>query len=239
MTDFGESEYVGMMKGIIATISPSTRIEDLTHFITPQSVREAAWVLLQSYKYFPKETIFVCVIDPGVGTERAAVLVRTNDYVFIGPDNGLLFPAINDDGIVNIVEVSIDEPISTTFHGRDVFAKVGAYTAENLLDKLTQSMKDSLNIPLDFHLENRCGEIVNIDHFGNIITNIPPLEKDEYKFTHNDLKRDIRWVRTYDEGVEEDIFLVTGSSKTLEISARNKRADSIIKVGIGDRVSLE
>lgn len=239
MTDFGESEYVGMMKGVIATISPSTRIEDLTHSITPQSVREGAWVLLQSYKYFPKETIFVCVIDPGVGTERAAVLVRTQNYVFIGPDNGLLSPATHDDGIVNIAEVSLDEPISATFHGRDIFAKVGAYTAENLLDKIKQSMKDRLDIPLDFHLEDRCGEITHIDHFGNIITNIPPLEKAMYKLTHNDLKRNIGWVRTYDEGMEDDIFLVTGSSETLEISARNKRADSMIKVEIGERLSLE
>ena len=204
MTDFGESEYVGMMKGVIASISPSTRIEDLTHTISPQSVRDGAWVLLQSYKYFPKETIFVCVIDPGVGTERAAILVRTNNYVFVGPDNGLLSPAIHDDGIVKIVEVSIDEPISTTFHGRDIFAKVGAYTAQNLFDKFIQSMKDSLDIILHFHLEGRCGEIVHIDHFGNIITNLSPLEKDEYKLIYKDLVRDIRWVRTYDEGIDED-----------------------------------
>jgi S-adenosylmethionine hydrolase len=239
MTDFGESEYVGMLKGVIATISPSTRIEDLTHSITPQSVREGAWVLLQSYKYFPKETIFICVIDPGVGTERAAVLVRTKNYVFIGPDNGLLFPATNEDGIVRIAVVSIDEPISATFHGRDLFAKVGAYIAQNLFEEITQSLKNNLDSPLRFHLEDRCGEIVYIDHFGNIITNIPPLEKENYELTYNDLKRDIGWVRTYDEGPEDDIFLVTGSSKTLEISARNKRADSMIEVEISERISLE
>ena len=239
MTDFGETEYVGMMKGAIATISPSTRIEDLTHSITPQSIREGAWVLLQSYRFFPKETIFVCVIDPGVGTKRAAILVRTKNYVFIGPDNGLLSPATQHDGIVKIVEVSIDEPISATFHGRDVFAKVGAYTAENLLDKLTQSRKESLDNPLVFHLEGRRGEIVHIDYFGNIITNLSPIDKAVYKLTHNIVKRDISWVRTYEEGMDQDIFLVTGSSKTLEISAKNQRADTILDVKIGDRISLE
>lgn len=239
ITDFGESEYVGMMKAVIAAISPSTRIEDLTHSITPQSIREGAWVLLQSYRYFPKETIFVCVIDPGVGTDRTAVMVRTSNFVFVGPDNGLLYPATTDDGIERIAEVSIDEPMSATFHGRDLFAKVGAYISLNLLEKISQTLKDTLDVPLQFLLEDRCGEIAHIDYFGNIITNIPPLEKEMYELTYNDLKRDIRWARTYDEGVEEDIFLVTGSSKTLEISAKNKRADSMIKVEIGERISLE
>jgi S-adenosylmethionine hydrolase len=239
MTDFGDSEYVGMMKGVITTITPSTHIEDLTHSITPQSVREGAWVLLQSYKYFPKGTTFVCVIDPGVGTKRAAVIIRTKNYVFVGPDNGLLYPATHDDGIESIVEVNMTEPISATFHGRDVFAKVGAYVVQDFFDKITQSLRNSLDIPLHFHLEGRSGEVVRIDHFGNIITNIPSLEKDAYKLTHKDLKRKIGWAPTYEDGQEHDIFLVTGSANTLEISAKNRRADSILKVQIGQRITLE
>jgi S-adenosylmethionine hydrolase len=239
MTDFGESEYVGMMKGVIATLSPSTRIEDLTHEITPQSVREGAWILLQSYRYFPAGTIFVCVVDPGVGTERSAILVRTKNYVFVGPDNGLLCPAILEDGIESIIEVNVTKPTSATFHGRDVFAKVGAFVAENLTERLLQSPKDNLDVVLHFHLEGRHGEIVHIDHFGNIITNLPPIDKTIYILSYNDIKREISWVQTYEEGIDQDVFLVTGSAKTLEISAKNQPADTILDVKIGDRISLE
>jgi hypothetical protein len=220
-------------------LSPTTRIEDLTHSIAPQSVREGAWVLLQSYKYFPIGTIFVCVIDPGVGTKRVAVLVRTKSYVFVGPDNGLLYPAIHEDGIESIMEVNIEGPISATFHGRDVFAKVGAYVAENHYSEIEQSPKNTLDTPLHFHLEGRTGEVVHIDHFGNIITNIPPLEKEIYKLTHKDLKRDISWIRTYEEGMDYDVFLITGSANTLEISAKNNRANSILETQIGQRITLE
>ena len=239
LTDFGESEYVGMMKGVIASINPSIRVDDLTHSITPHSIKEGAWVLLQSYRFFPKETIFVCVIDPGVGTERGAVFVRTKNYVFVGPDNGLLYPAAIDDGIERIAEVNIDEPMSATFHGRDVFAKVGAYIAQNTFDRLTSSPKNSLDIPLQFHLEGRCGEVVHIDHFGNIITNIPPLDTISYNLSYNDMKRPIKWVRSYENGPDQDIFLVTASSGTLEVSVKNRSAATVIRAQIGDRITIE
>jgi S-adenosylmethionine hydrolase len=239
MTDFGESEYVGMMKGVIATLSPSTRIEDLTHAIMPQSVREGAWILLQSYRFFPAGTIFVCVVDPGVGTKRSAILVRTKNYVFIGPDNGLLCPAISEDGIEAIIEVNVTEPTSATFHGRDVFAKVGAFVAENLTEKLMQSRKDELDVVLYFNLEGRLGEIVHIDHFGNIITNLLPIFKTVYRLSYKEIQREISWFRTYEEGINRDIFLVTGSANTLEISAKSQRADTILDVKVGDRISLE
>ncbi|MHA2377567.1 MAG: SAM hydrolase/SAM-dependent halogenase family protein [Candidatus Thorarchaeota archaeon] len=93
MTDFGESEYVGIIKGVIYSIAPEAQVVDLTHTISPQSTREGAWILLNSYHFFPKGSIFVCVVDPGVGTDRDAVVVKTENYTFVGPDNGLMFPA--------------------------------------------------------------------------------------------------------------------------------------------------
>jgi S-adenosylmethionine hydrolase len=181
----------------------------------------------------------VCVIDPGVGTERDAVIVRTKNYVFIGPDNGLLYPAANDDGIERIMEFSIAEPISATFHGRDLFAKAGGYIAQNSFDRIISSPKNNLDIPLHFHLERRCGEVVRIDHFGNIITNITPLDTDSYNLSFNDIKRPIKWVPTYEDGPDQDIFLLTGSAGTLEVSAKNRSAIIILKVQIGDRITIE
>ena len=107
LTDFGESEYVGVMKGVIYNLVSGATITDLTHSISPQSVCEAAWVLLKSYRFFPKHTIFTCVVDPGVGTTRDAVLVETPDYVFISPDNGLLSPTLDKCGQFKIYSLKI------------------------------------------------------------------------------------------------------------------------------------
>ena len=103
LSDFGASEYVGAMKGVILSKNRNVTLIDLTHTISPQTIVEGAWVLLQNYKLFPKETVFLCVIDPGVGGQRDAVVVITEDYFFIGPDNGLLYPAASDDGIKAVI----------------------------------------------------------------------------------------------------------------------------------------
>jgi S-adenosylmethionine hydrolase len=123
LTDFGESEYTGVMRGVIYSICPDAQVVDLTHSVPAQSIREGAWILLQSYKYFPKGTVFVSVVDPGVGTARDAVVVVTENYIHVGPDNGLLYPAAAEDGIERVYRILIDEGVSKTFHGRDIFAE--------------------------------------------------------------------------------------------------------------------
>ncbi|MHA2424373.1 MAG: SAM hydrolase/SAM-dependent halogenase family protein [Candidatus Thorarchaeota archaeon] len=239
MTDFGDSEYVGVMKGVIYSISPKAEIVDLTHGIPPQSVREGAWVLLKSYTHFPKGSVFVCVVDPGVGSERDAVLVRTKNYTFIGPDNGLLYEAVCDDEMENVSSIMIESSASNTFHGRDVFAVAAAYYLRNQVNKVLGGFKSSLSVKLEFHQEGRTGEIVRIDRFGNIITNIPPQEKTEFKLLTNDLRWDIGWFPTYSEGPDRGIFLVTGSYNTLEIAARNTSASDEVHLSVGERVTIE
>ncbi|MFQ5831946.1 MAG: S-adenosyl-l-methionine hydroxide adenosyltransferase family protein [Candidatus Thorarchaeota archaeon] len=239
MTDFGESEYVGMMKGLIHTIAPNMPITDLTHTITSHSIREGAWVLLQSYRFFPSESIFVCVVDPGVGTDRDAVIIDTKNYVFIGPDNGLMYPAVLRDGVRQITSLTIDDDASATFHGRDVFAKAAAQFAKGESGTFIGPSKDHLDVKLEFHLNGREGEVVRIDGFGNIVTNIPPQESDSLTLRAGSVVRRIKHCRTYSDGPDDDVFVVTGSSNTLEVSAKNARASDTLKACLGDRITLE
>ena len=239
LTDFGESEYVGVMKGLILSIAPGAQIIDLTHSIFPQSVREGAWVLLQNYRHFPRAAIFVCVVDPGVGTNRDAVLVDTTNYMFIGPDNGLMHPAIMQDGIRQIFSLSIDEDASSTFHGRDVFAVTAANLERRVVGRHLGPYKAALDIELVFHQEGREGEVVRIDRFGNVVTNIPPMNLGRVKIRADNFEQESIHCRTYADGPSEGIFVVTGSSNTLELSAQNSRASDILPLNIGDRLVIE
>lgn len=239
MSDFGESEYVGVMKGVILSLCPTAEIVDLTHSISPQSVIEGAWVLLQTYKHFPKGSIFVCVVDPGVGTARDAVVVNTRNYTFIGPDNGLLYPAGKDDGTVSVSSIVTGTDASKTFHGRDIFARMAGLVLRNQSSKMLGGFKPSLSVTLEFEQIGRKGVVVRIDRFGNIITNITPAEKSEYLLVTDDLRWSIQWYATYSEGPDSGVFLVTGSYGTLEVAAKNGRAAEEIPLRVGDRVTLE
>jgi S-adenosylmethionine hydrolase len=239
MTDFGESEYVGVMRGVIYSIYPEAQVVDLTHSVPSQSIREGAWILIQSYKHFPHGTVFVSVVDPGVGTARDAVVVVTKNYIHIGPDNGLLFPAASADGIERVYRILIDERVSRTFHGRDIFAKAAAYHETGTLSVMSTETKPGLDQALVFHQEGRQGEVVRIDKFGNIVTNIPPAAKKDYKLSVRNEVRDLPFVGTYEYGLENNIFLVTSSYDTLEIAAKNRPATDYLDLVVGDRITIE
>ncbi len=239
LTDFGLSEYVGVMRGVIYSIYPEAQIVDLTHSVPAQSIREGAWILLQSYKYFPPGTVFVSVIDPGVGTARDAVVVVTKNYIHIGPDNGLLFPAASEDGIERVYRIMIDDSVSKTFHGRDIFAKAAAYHQTGTLSVMSTETKPGLDQALVFYHEGRQGEVVRIDKFGNIITNIPPAAKTNYKISVRNEERELPFSETYEYGPENSIFLITSSYDTLEIAAKNRPAVDILALEVGDRITIE
>jgi len=239
LTDFGESEYVGVMKGVMLSIDPSAHIVDLTHSISPQSVREAAWVLLKSYRYFPKQTVFVCVVDPGVGTGRDAVLVTTSEYVFISPDNGLLYPTLEGASEKQIYSIRVDSSVSHTFHGRDVFAvAAGKYHSGVPVEKIGPR-KPALEIPLSFYLKERTGEVVRIDRFGNIITNIPPLDAERLQVSYGTREFTLPLCMTYAEGPSSGLFVLVSSYGSLEIAMQNKRAVDYLPINVGDRISIQ
>ena len=184
LTDFGLGDGdVGVMKGVIAGIAPDAHIIDVTHDVAPQNVPSAAWILAASYRYFPRGTVFVCVVDPGVGSSRGAIAVHAGNWYFVGPDNGLFSYIYAEQGIKSVVALTNTAyhlpQVSSTFHGRDIFAPTGAYLAEGVaLEELGALLDPTMLVRLDVaapvrHGSQIEGKIIHVDNFGNLITSIP------------------------------------------------------------------
>lgn len=181
LTDFGYNDpFVGQMKGVILKINKNVTIVDITHGIQPQAVEDAAFVLWQSFKYFPKGTIHLSIVDPGVGSKRKALIVKSQGHYFIAPDNGILSYVIKKP----FKCISIENPKyflqkeSSTFHGRDIFAPVAAWLSKGVpISEFGKPLKElTLLEDLNPVISNNkiIGKIVYIDIFGNAITNIKP-----------------------------------------------------------------
>ena len=189
-TDFGAKDwFVGTMKGVVLSINPRARIVDITHEIPPGDVRAGAFALAASYSYFPKGTVHLAVVDPGVGGPRRAIAVQTAKYCFVGPDNGVLSFALARERITSVQRLENADfclrPISRTFHGRDVFAPVAAHLSRRVpIRRLGPSQPGILRLPWPTPRVGRNridGEVVYIDRFGSISrADISPL-KDFYQ----------------------------------------------------------
>jgi len=184
LTDFGTHDaYVGVMKGVMAGICPDAQFIDLTHAIEPQNVRQGAFVLMTAFSYFPKGTIFLVVVDPGVGGQRRALAARAGDYIFVAPDNGVLSYVLRryPYAVVNDLTSAAHQlaQVSSTFHGRDVFAPAAAYLAAGeSLDRLGGRVRDPQKLPqptLTLQADRLTGEVLHIDHYGNIVTSLGAL----------------------------------------------------------------
>lgn len=187
-TDFGlKDPFVGMMKGVIYNINESAEIVDITHNIDNQDILEGAFVISQSYRYYPTGTIHVVVVDPGVGSSRRPILVNASDHFFLGPDNGVLSFIIKEDPRSNVLEVTTEQyflkGVSSTFHGRDIFAPVAAWLSKGIeFHHFGHAISDykGLDIPEIEKGDNSIkGKVIYIDRFGNIITNITPEDIDD------------------------------------------------------------
>ena len=236
LTDFGQSEYVGVMKGVIYSIDPDAKIVDLCHDIQPQSIIEASWILKNNYKYFPKDAVFCCVVDPGVGTERKALGVKTNNYYFVTPDNGLLWEALKQQRIVDIRQIPVPEDASRTFQGRDVFAKAAANINKGYFGNLREKVEGIEK--LEFYQNEREGIVVRIDRFGNIVTNLPKQDKGQYSVEINNEKHTMSCYLNYDAAKDDELFLIEGSNNTLEISLKNGNANDKLRVKTGDKIKI-
>jgi S-adenosylmethionine hydrolase len=184
LTDFGWRDgYVGVMKAVITALASDVQLIDITHDVAPQQIASAAWILATSYRYFPEHTIFVCVVDPGVGSSRRAVAAHAGEWFFVGPDNGLLSYVLTEQPVHAAVTLSNPvyhlAEVSATFHGRDIFAPVSAHLARGVavrelgpaiapasLQRLDLAPAVDQGTHLDAH-------IVHVDHFGNLISNMP------------------------------------------------------------------
>ena len=250
LTDFGYRDpFVGIMKGVIAGINPQARLIDLSHGIAPQDVMAAALVLRHSVAYFPRGTIHVAVVDPGVGSKRRPLLVSSEGNFFVGPDNGVLSLALDKQShqAVHLTNTAYQlKTRSATFHGRDIFAPVAAHlslgiaptafghTVGNMVGLVWPAVKKSQ--------QSFCGEIIYIDGFGNLVTNIkeedlpaPPRERLNIicanVFIHG-------VVPHYAAGEAGQAIALINSWGLLEIAVYEDSAASRYRVKIGDRVEI-
>ena len=184
LTDFGvDDEYVGSMKGVVLSIAPEVTLVDISHHIDPQDIVQAAYLIASTYGYFPKNTVHLVVVDPGVGSDRSIIAVRTETQYFVAPDNGVLTFILEKERLTQAVRIEnaayFLQPVSTTFHGRDIFAPVGAHIARGVrLNELgpVEDSRNLLRIPIQRPHVTPAGELVGqvvwSDRFGNLITNI-------------------------------------------------------------------
>jgi|Deesub1362A_J573_1020465.scaffolds.fasta_scaffold00886_17 hypothetical protein len=234
LTDFGEF-YPGVMKGVILKINPNARIVDLTHSISPQNIKEGAFLLYSAVPYFPEGTIHVAVVDPTVGTERKAILIRAGNQILIGPDNGILIPAARRLGDFRVEEIHLRAD-SKTFHGRDVFAVAAGRISAGL--PLETTPLDTF-VDMEFFLKEDekkivC-EVLHVDKFGNVITSVKELKVSEVRFRGIKLRK----AETYAEVEEGESLILQGSSGFFEIAVRNGNASSMFSLSPGDRIELE
>ncbi len=252
MTDFGLADpYVGVMKGVIADIAPECAIIDLTHEIQPQNILQGSFLLSATFRQFPEGTIFLCVIDPGVGTSRRPVLVSAWNAFFIGPDNGLFGFLIEapDKQVTHLTNPAFfRHPVSHTFHGRDIFAPVAAHLAHlgpRILPELGET-RDTL-VDIEGRLPVKTtdgieGTVVHIDRFGNLITNIPAsrltplMNAGPGKIRITFRNRVLTLLKTFAEAPPHEPCTLIGSTSHLEIFVRNANAKEILKADIGEKV---
>lgn len=242
-TDFDDF-YVGQMKGVIYKINPEAKIIDITHKINRHSIYEASYVISNSYPYFPKNTVHIVVVDPGVGSARDPILIEQKDYAFIGPDNGVFSLIEGDIYKIDTHELSNKlfnygiHDISNTFHGRDIFAPSAALFDKGERDFLKEKThKIALDFKNDITNDGLIVTVLFVDIFGNIILNI---KKEEIKSDIIELENIIIPVlKNYEEGKSYELIALFSSSGHLEIAKYLGSANSLLKLKAGDSVLIK
>lgn len=255
LTDFGEQDhYVAAMKGVMLSINPNLLFVDITHQIPPQDIQSGAFSLGQAYAYFPGETIHVAVVDPGVGTERKALVARAGEQFFVAPDNGILSYVLDKEPEARVYEVTADhyfrKPISATFQGRDVFAPVAGWLSRDIhLDQFGPQYDQPvrLTVPRLAKLKGNLiqAAVLAVDRFGNLITNLTPADLPPFWAPGGKpckllaAQREITaFHKTFAEGHPGELFVVPGSTGYLEIVIRNGSAAATLNLGPGAMIGV-
>jgi len=253
LTDFGTaSHYAGTMKGVVLTLCPDVMLVDITHDIPPHDVLTGAIELAASYKYFPAGTIFLAVVDPGVGSARRGLIADTGDYRFVSPDNGVLTSVLREHKPKRVVELTerryARPTVSRTFEGRDRFAPAAAWLAKGteptaMGRPVTNWLQ--LDIP-EPHEEEAAlvGEVVLVDRFGNLVTNIDRRRFDQFRHEESisiavDGQVVDRLVATYAEAPAGSICALFGSSDHLELALNGGSAAHQLGVGRGATIRID
>ena len=248
LTDFGNKDgFVGTMKGVILVINPNVKIIDVSHEISQGDINSAGFILAQSAPYFPANTIHVAVVDPGVGSTRKALLVETPNAFFIAPDNGLLKFIFAKEKNCKVFEITNTayflDNVSNTFHGRDIFAPVAAFLSKGIspekIGPVTNEFeRGKISLPAEKG-NNVFGEIIYIDHFGNLITNIPAKMLKSVNEIRIGNKTLPGIFTTYSSVKESELVSVIGSHGLVEIAKRNGNAHMELNAELATKVIIE
>jgi len=254
-TDFGLNDhFVGTIKGVILEIVPEANIVDICHSVQAFDVLDGALTIAQAYSYFPAGTVHMVVVDPGVGTARRPILVSSERHHFVAPDNGVLSLIYAREERLHVRHVTAEhyslQPISNTFHARDIFAPVAAYLAkgvdsEKFGDEITDFVRFNAPKPKAANAGALRGVVLKVDRFGNLVTNITPqdapmlFQLDPVPFKILVGKREITTIHTtYAEGQPGEVFGILGSMGYLEIAANRAAAAQVLGVGKGVEVNI-
>ena len=254
-TDFGYKDpFVAIMKGTILSINPSVQIVDITHDISPQNIIETAFAIGMSYGSFPHKTIHTVVVDPGVGSERRPLLVATENHYFIGPDNGVFSRIYDLSESLEVFHLTAEHYFlprrSSTFHGRDIFAPVAAWFSKGIdASKFGRPISDYVTIPLpvpktaDKNIIE--GEVIHVDRFGNVMTNIDKktIEDLSNNCADKNLKVVIKNTEAplktyYSEGEDKRLYSLINSFGYLELFVNRGSASADFGVAVGDKVRI-
>jgi S-adenosylmethionine hydrolase len=266
-TDFGSADaYVAVIKGVILTVNPGANIIDITHSIEPQNIAQAAFILNFAYRYFPKHSIHMAIVDPGVGSERRGIIFKTPSAIFVAPDNGILSHVINELSLnedlssqhpQDLEEVELRRgveavaitdprfwryPVSPTFHARDIFAPVAAGLSLGISpyefgEKITSLYAFPSPKPSLDAQDNLVGHILYIDHFGNLITDTRSTDLPGGDVIVEVAGQRIQGItHYYEQG--EGLMAIVGSSGYLEISLRDGSAADFLGMAVGDEIKI-
>ena len=251
-TDFGISDgYVAAMKGVVLTCVPDAQIVDITHQVSPQDVAAGAFAMYSACPFFPDGSVHVGVIDPGVGSDRRGIVVETEQFLYVGPDNGLFSPVYEREVVRRIVAIEnaalMRSQVSSTFHGRDVFAQVGTHLLKGVsCDEVGPEIEDPVTCNL-WGVEERAdvlvGRMVCVDHFGNAISMIARSQIDakypdgDFEIAIGNMRFD-RICQTYSEVKEGEVLALYGSLGTLEIAVCGGSASRTLGVKRGDEICV-
>jgi S-adenosyl-L-methionine hydrolase (adenosine-forming) len=253
-TDYGTNDHlVGVMKGVILSINPEVNIVDITHSVLAHDLLDGALTIGQAYKYFPPKTVHVVVVDPGVGTARRPILVASDTHYFVAPDNGVLSSVYDQTDALyvwNIIsEHYFRQPVSKTFHGRDIFAPVAGWLTKSWQSSaFGEPITDFTRFALPRPKTNGNvvkGVVLRVDQFGNLITNlraedVPALTAEGGKFTIRAGNATMtKLVPTFAGGANGEAIGLIGSSGYLEISVNKASASKSLALGRGAEVTVE
>jgi S-adenosyl-L-methionine hydrolase (adenosine-forming) len=253
-TDYGTGDHlVGVVKGVILSINPEANIVDISHHVLAHDILDGAVTIAQAYTYFPPKTIHLVVVDPGVGTPRRPILVAGDQHYFVAPDNGVLSGVYDQTEALYVWNITSEHyfrnPVSSTFHGRDIFAPVAAWLSKSWQ---TASFGDAIEDFVRFTIPKPKADgnafkciVLKLDTFGNLITNLkiadfPALVVPDAKFTIHAGKTDIRKILpTFASGAAGEAFAIVGSSGYLELCVNKGNASRVLGIGRGAEVTVQ